>query len=463
MLTELSRGRGKLHLDPFLKLIWGEVKLVPPGKIPARRVRYPFPNNFKDLALRLGSRGDSVICRMIQLRRTIFFVTVFLFTLGLRQTAGAEANRNVKLRGGLQNSRIQFEQKKTGRVAFIGGSITQMNGYRPMVSDWLQARFPNTQFEFINAGISSTDSQTGAFRLGDHVLAKGRIDLLFVEFAVNDDQDARHSRRGCILGMEGIIRQARLRQPLCDLVVTHFVNPPMLEQIQSDQVPPAIKAHEDVLRHYNVSSVYLAREVADRIAADKLTWAQYGGTHPKSVGNAVAAELIGELLNRRWAKPLLVNAAKGAAQFPAKPLDAESFFNGRFLSPGLANRGDGWAWHVPKWRGIPGSFRETFAGLKLLCGGLADGEVSFEFEGRGVGAYVLAGPDAGVLEVSIDGGEYKPSNLYHHYSRGLHYPRTVMFATDLAAGKHAIRLRLAKPAGDGAKVTAARILQFTVN
>ena len=76
---------------------------------------------------------------------------------------------------------------------------------------------------------------------------------------------------------------------------------------------------------------------------------------------------------------------------------------------------------------------------------------------------MLSGPDAWVLELSSDGGEYKPTNLYHHYSRGLHYPRTVMFATDLAAGKHAIRLRLAKPSGDGAKGTAARILQFAVN
>ena len=400
---------------------------------------------------------------MFRLIRTSVFVVVFLGTLALGQAAGAEAGRNVKLRGGLQNARIQFEQKKTGHVAFIGGSITQMDGYRPMVSDWLRTRFPETKFEFINAGISSTDSQTGAFRLGDHVLAKGRIDLLFVEFAVNDDQDARHSRRGCILGMEGIVRQMRLRQPLCDLVVTHFVNPPMLQQIQSGQMPPSIEAHEDVLRHYNVSSVYLAREVADRIAAGKLTWAQYGGTHPKPAGNAVASGLIGELLGRRWAKPLPTNAAKGAALIPARPLDAGSFFNGHFLSPGLAKRGDGWAWHVPDWKKIPGSFRQTFARLKLLCGGRASDEVSLEFEGRAVGAYVLAGPDAGVLEVSIDGGEFESTNLYHHFSRGLHYPRTVMFATDLTAGKHSIRLRLAKPREDGAKGTAARVLQFVVN
>ncbi len=400
---------------------------------------------------------------MIELTRTGVFLTIFFSAIALGQTVDAQANRNVISRGGLQNACIQFEQKRTGRVAFIGGSITQMEGYRPMVSNWLQSRFPKTKFEFVNAGISSTDSQTGAFRLGDHVLARGRIDLLFIEFAVNDDQDARHSRRGCILGMEGIIRQARLRQPLCDLVVTHFVNPPMLKQIQSGQVPPSIEAHEDVLKHYNVSSVYLAREVADRIAAGKLTWAQYGGTHPKPAGNAVASELIGELLGRHWAKPLPANVTRGAVLLPAKPLDVGSFFNGHFLSPGLAKRGDGWSWHVPDWKKIPGSFRGTFAGLKLLCGGRASGGVSFEFEGRAVGAYVLAGPDAGMLEVSIDDGKLKPINLYHHYSRGLHYPRTVMFATDLAAGKHSIKLRLAKPPGDEAKGTAARILQFAIN
>ena len=422
------------------------------------------PHRFQsECALHLDSRGDSVVDLMFRLIRTSVFAVVFLGALALGLTAETKTNRNVNLRRGLHNSRIQFEQKKTGRVAFIGGSITQMDGYRPMVTNWLQTRFPETKFEFINAGISSTDSQTGAFRLGDHVLAKGRIDLMFVEFAVNDDQDARHSRRGCILGMEGIVRQMRLRQPLCDIVVTHFVNPPMLKQIQSGQVPPSIEAHEDVLRHYNVPSVYLAREVADRIAAGKLTWAQYGGTHPKPAGNAVASGLIGELLNRRWTKPLPANAAKGAALTPAKPLDAGSFFNGHFLSPGLAKHREGWAWHVPDWKKIPGSFRQTFAGLKLLCGERASGGVSFEFNGRAVGAYVLAGPDAGVLEVSIDGGKFAQVNLYHHFSRGLHYPRTVMFATDLPTGQHSVQLRLAKPPGNGDKGTAARILQFVVN
>ena len=105
-------------------------------------------------------------------------------------SADDKLNPNVILRGSYANSQLQFDQLKTGRVAFMGGSITQMNGYRPMVAGWLQKRFPETKFDFINAGISSTCSTTGAFRVRSEVLAKGKIDLFFIEFAVNDDQDA---------------------------------------------------------------------------------------------------------------------------------------------------------------------------------------------------------------------------------------------------------------------------------
>ena len=41
-------------------------------------------------------------------------------------------------------------------------------------------------------GIASTCSVTGAHRLTRDVLSKGDVDLFFIEFAVNDDQDAGH-------------------------------------------------------------------------------------------------------------------------------------------------------------------------------------------------------------------------------------------------------------------------------
>ena len=110
-------------------------------------------------------------------------------------------------RGSLTNSKFVFESTKRGHVAFIGGSITEMNGYRPLMSDYLTQQFPATQFTFTNAGIASTCSMTGAHRIQRDVLSKGPVDLLFIEFAVNDDQDAGHARQECIRGMEGILRQ----------------------------------------------------------------------------------------------------------------------------------------------------------------------------------------------------------------------------------------------------------------
>ena len=400
---------------------------------------------------------------MISLIQRNYLIALCTFIILFTQTTLAELSRNIQFRGGMQNAQIQFEQEKTGRIAFIGGSITQMNGYRPMVSQWLKQRFPATKFEFINAGISSTCSHTGAFRLNDHILSKGKIDLLFVEFAVNDDQDAQHSRRNCILGMEGIIRHAMIKQPQCDLVVTHFVNPNMLKQIQSGKTPKSIKAHEDVLEHYDVSSLFLAREVADQIKARSLTWAEFGGTHPKPVGNAIASELIADLLNYAWVKPLPNEAKKTIRSIPKKPIDASSFFNGRFLSPGSTEYGKGWKWHVPDWKNIPGGFRNTFAGMKLLCSDKSNDVVTFKFEGRAVGAFVLAGPDAGTLKVSIDNEPFRSIDLYHHYSKSLHYPRTIMFATDLPQKIHTVSIRLATPRETKQKLRAARILQFTLN
>ena len=58
------------------------------------------------------------------------------------------------MRGSFDHSRTAFEKLKFGRVAFMGGSITEMNGYRPMVMNFLERKYPKAQFEYINAGIS---------------------------------------------------------------------------------------------------------------------------------------------------------------------------------------------------------------------------------------------------------------------------------------------------------------------
>ena len=84
-----------------------------------------------------------------------------------------------EMRSGLKNSQYIFEKTKKGTVAFVGGSITGMS-WRKIVMANLKKRFPDTEFTFILAGVGSTGTMYGAFRLDRDVIQKGKVDLLFV-------------------------------------------------------------------------------------------------------------------------------------------------------------------------------------------------------------------------------------------------------------------------------------------
>ncbi len=377
--------------------------------------------------------------------------------------AGAGTNEsNVCLRGSLANCRLRFERERKGHVAFIGGSITEMNGYRPMVMAILKRRFPDTAFTFTDAGIASTCSNTGAFRLADHVLSQGPVDLFFVEFAVNDDQDAAYPRRECLRGMEGIVRHTRLHNPHADIVITYFVNPGMLKLLQAGKTPVPMEAHEAVARHYQCSTIHLAREVAERITAGSLTWKVYGGTHPKPAGNRICADMIDQLMAQAWKAPLSADAKPAPYPMP-EPLDPHSYFRGRFLPLVDAKLKGGWTLGVPEWKTLKGNCRARFANATMLSATDPGAELSLAFEGTAIGAYILAGPDAGIVETSIDGGPFTPCELYHRFSRGLHYPRTVVFHTDLKPGRHTLVLRTTDRRNSASIGHAMRILHFVAN
>ncbi len=383
-----------------------------------------------------------------------------LFLLFTSQVQAAEPfGDHVQMRGSLDNSRLRFTADKKATVAFIGGSITEMNGYRPMVSDLLKKRFPETDFKFIDAGISSTCSTTGAFRLATDVFGQGPVDLLFVEFAVNDDQDAAHTRDECIRGMEGIIRHARALNPNIDIVVTYFVNEGMLKTLQDGKTPLTIEAHEAVAKHYDVPSINLAAEVASQITSGDLTWQKYGGVHPAPFGNALCTKIIDELFNRAWANP---PAAKIAPHIsPAQPLDPLNYEHGQFIDPKNAKIIKGFTLAVPDWKSLPGQKRDRFTSIPMLSATQAGSELTLDFEGTTVGAYILAGPDAGIALASIDNQPPQIVGLYHRFSKGLHYPRTVIFGTDLKLGKHTLNLRLSDESKSNGH--AMRIMEFVSN
>jgi lysophospholipase L1-like esterase len=354
-----------------------------------------------------------------------------------------------QMRRGLQNAWRRFSVGGTARVAFLGGSITQMAGWRDLVCENLRTRFPETRFDFINAGIASTGSTPGAFRLTRDVFARGPLDLLFEEAAVNDSTNLSPPREQ-VRGIEGIVRHARLLQPELDIVILHFVDPEKMADIRRGKTPEVIVSHERVAEQYGVPSIDLAREVTERIDAGEFTWeGDFKNLHPSPFGMRIYARSIERLFDAAWKSPVQGPAENHA--LPA-PLDEKSYFRGRLVDIAQVK-----GWHIEAdWTPRDkAATRPGFVHVPMLASETAGDECRFRFEGTAVGIFVAAGPDAGVVEFQIDGGTWRRQNLATSWSKSLHIPWAYVLDGDLEMGRHELVMRTS--AG------AARVANMLVN
>ena len=147
-----------------------------------------------------------------------------------------------------------------------------MNGYRPRVMRALRAKYPQVAFVEIAAGLSSTCSDAGAFRLEEDVLSKGTPDLFVVEAAVNDDQDGHFSFDKSVRGMEGSVRRVLTRNPACAVVVGLMVNVEQYQQLTNGVTPLQYAAHAHVARHYGAAIADVGSALAK---VDDMTWEDF--------------------------------------------------------------------------------------------------------------------------------------------------------------------------------------------
>ncbi len=372
-----------------------------------------------------------------------------------------------ELRNGLSNCLTKFRSEKTGRVAFLGGSITASDGWRNIVCENLKRRFPDTQFDFVAAGIPSLGSTPGAYRFQRDVLANGPVDLLFEEAAVNDDTNG-FSEIDQVRGMEGIVRQARLANPRMDIVLLHFADPGKLRDYEAGVTPSVIANHERVAEHYLIPSVNLAKEVAERIAAGEFSWEKdFRDLHPAPFGHELYARAMERLLEAA------ANAtAKGflptARQLPP-PLDPASYFYGRLVEPaevvasGQASLSAGWALEN-SWKPTDNAgTRAGFVHVPALIAETPGATMKLKFSGVGIGVFVASGPDAGNLEFRVDDQAWETCDLFTQWSPALHLPWAKMLSACLEAGPHELELRIAEDADGRSQGHAVRIIHFLVN
>ncbi len=209
--------------------------------------------------------------------------------------AQTEYGREVQVRRGLPNLQARRQRNEPIIVGFLGGSITEGYGakdpdtgcYRALTGQYLQNVFGSDNVTCINAGVGGTTSTFGAHRFQEHVMSGiSSIDLLFVEFSVNDGADREESIRG----VEGIVRQCNRLNPQADICFLYTADDDNL----GEGLPFNIAVHEEVAAHYNLPSVNFAAHVRGMIREGETTWEELAPdrTHPNDAGYAVYADRL---------------------------------------------------------------------------------------------------------------------------------------------------------------------------
>ena len=343
------------------------------------------------------------------------------------------------------------------RVAFLGGSITEMDGFRPLVMKALRTRFPNVSFTEIAAGLSSTCSDAGAFRLEEDVLSKGLPDLLVAEFAVNDDQDGHFDRARCVRGLEGVLRRMRLANPRAALVVGLFVNKGQYDQLLRGETPLPYAAHAAVAKRYGAAVADVGSALAASAKAGGMDWSVYRDCHPSPEGCRMAAKVVEAAIDRVFDPQ---TPAK-AQPLPA-PLDATSYFASRRIpNASISSPEGGWIFAQPDWSKISGHVRAHDRVGEVWSSGTVGATLEVAFTGTTLAAYMTTGPDAGALEVSVDGGA--PRLLKFRGWGRLHYPFAAILAEGLTAGPHRARLVVREDRRDGKRTSTIRLHRLYEN
>jgi sialidase-1 len=402
---------------------------------------------------------------LIWLQRLLLFccLSFCLFLTGNGQGSPLPYANYFALRSGLRNTHAAITKNKKLTVAFLGGSITYNPGWRDKVCTWLKARYPQTDFHFISAGIPSLGSVPHAFRLQQDVLDSGRVDLLFLETAVNDRVNGTDSLSQ-LRALEGIVRHARHSNPDMDIVLMAFADPDKTKDYDNGNIPIEVANQELVAAHYHLPSINIAKEVHDKIRNGEFSWEKdFKDVHPAPFGQQLYFDNIKALFTAQSPATLAQSPATPANSPLPPPLDKASLENGRYVPVDSAHHDTAWVLDKDWTPADTVHTRPGFVHIPILESSTPGAELSLSFSGTAVGIAVVSGPDAGIIGYSIDDQPSRQLNLYTRWSHFLHLPWYLLLGSGLTAGPHILHIRISEASEPKSKGHTCSIVHFLVN
>jgi lysophospholipase L1-like esterase len=379
--------------------------------------------------------------------KLLLWVCLFAFNLAFTQGQADSlfAAKEFSPRYGLPNFFAKIKAGKPVKIAFLGGSITRAgNGYRDQILQWFKTQYPANRFEEIMAAVSGTGSDFGACRVKQHV-TDHQPDLVFIEFAVNDNRMLMQLVRET---MEGIVRQIWKQNRLADICFIYTFSAENIPLLQKGIFPSSVSAMETIADAYQIPSIHLGLTVLDEIQKGKLLMSgkkddpsialplfSVDGVHPlPETGHKIYTQVLSKNL-------LLLqdNTNRVKHKLPAA-LENKNWSNAGMISFNnkKTTRFEGeWELTDSVTKG-----REYYVLQPQVYGSRsATASLQVKFKGTRFGLADIMGPGTAAIEITIDNQPPRIINRFDAFST--YYRLNYFILSDLPKGKHTATIRLA--------------------
>lgn len=313
------------------------------------------------------------------------------------------------------------------KILFLGGSITCGAGVTDYKYSWAFRTFENIaeklygpNVQMINSSISGTGSLVAAFRLEEHVL-KFAPDMVFIEFAVNDNSMAKTKPQLVISALDYIVRALKQANPNVAITFVYTT--------QSDG-QNASKVQSKVAAHYNIPEIDLRAPLIAMIAKGQAYWEQYlkDGAHPNSTGHKYYADLVTKAVladPERFLAPVELRDSIATVDLKNPHIDyvedIAMAMNGFSIGEGKDKE-------------------KTLDEMEIAKAAVSDtvgSTLTYEFEGNTFAVYHRIDKTGGAFSVTIDGKVMGTANCYNDGSNSY---LCRFYTTDLGEGKHTVTI-----------------------
>lgn len=334
----------------------------------------------------------------------------------------------------LDQLKVKLEKEKRASIVYLGGSITEGAGatakencWQAKLHNWFRQTYSDCEVNGYNVGIGGTSSELGVFRTEKDVLAYNP-DLVLVEFAVNDygrePQEIKES-------MEGIVRKIKDNNKNTDILFVYTATVKMEEECYSHgTLPPSLIAHEEVAKYYNIPTINMGIHLLETLKTKGYKPEELlpDLVHPNDKGYDVYFSYLKEEINK-----LLTSQESTTYEYP-KAMNKQYYRKSTMISAHMVTMTDFRKEHLSLCDRYP----------EYISSNQPGDSITYEFEGTGIGLFLMISKDSGFLEWNVDEGEWQELNTWDTYALRFNRANHKMLTKQLDYGKHVLRMRVSR-------------------